>query len=109
MALDSSGFEESLDASAPNRWAAVVPIAHGWKPNEAAKLKDVAIWTFQSESDEMIAASFTREMVGAIQASGGKPLYTEFTWLSHAETAKQTFLEDDLVDWLLQQRRRDPK
>ncbi len=95
----------SLGAAHPTHWAAVVPIAHGWQTNEAEKLKDLPCRAFQSDSDEMIAASLTREMVSAIQAKGGKPLYTEFSGLTHAQTAKEAFLQQELIAWMLLQRR----
>ena len=66
-----------------NHWSAIVPICHGWKPNQAARLKDLPCWCFHGDADEMIPASQSREMVRAIQEAGGKPLYQEFIGVDH--------------------------
>ena len=62
----------SLAAAEPDRWSAIVPICHGWKPNQAARLKNVPCWCFHGDADEVIPPSQSREMVRAIQEAGWK-------------------------------------
>lgn len=102
-------YEHPLFDTHPARWAVIVPIAHGWRTNEVERLKDVPCWAFQSESDEMIAAGLTREMVSAIQVKGGQPLHTEFSSLTHAETAREAVMQQELIAWMLWQHRANPK
>lgn len=97
----------SLGAAHANRWAAIIPISHGWKhgAKNAEKLKPLPTWAFHSDADELISATQTRELIAAIQQTGAKPLYTEYSGLTHAQTPKQAFLEEELIAWMLEQRR----
>jgi len=95
----------SLGAAHPERWAAIVPIAHGWQPQQAEKLAKLPCWAFHSADDEMIAASHSRDMLSAVQAKEGKPLYTEFSGLTHTQSAQQAYLQPELIEWMLLQRR----
>ncbi len=95
----------SLAAAEPGRWAAIVPICHGWKPNQAACLKDLACWCFHGDADEVIPASQSREMVRSIQEAGGKPLYREFIGVDHNHCADHAYAMPELYEWLLLQNR----
>ncbi len=91
----------SLAAADPGRWCAIVPICHGWKPSMAARLKDVPIWCFHGDADEMIPASQSREMISAIQATGGKPLYQEVAGAGHNDCADRVYAMPELYEWIL--------
>ena len=67
----------------PNYWAAVAPIAGGGDPSLAARLVNVPIWAFQSANDDVVPISASRDMIAAIRAAGGNPLYTEYLTLGH--------------------------
>ncbi len=95
----------SLAAAEPGHWSAIVPICHGWKPNQAVRLKDVPCWCFHGDADEMIPASQSREMVRAIQEAGGKPLYQEFIGVDHNQCADHAYAMPELYEWLLLQNR----
>jgi poly(3-hydroxybutyrate) depolymerase/thiol-disulfide isomerase/thioredoxin len=95
----------SLAAADPDRWSAIVPICHGWKPDQAARLKDVPCWCFHGDADEMIPPSQSREMIRAIQEAGGKPLYQEFAGIDHNHSADQAYAMPELFEWLLLQNR----
>ncbi len=91
----------SLAATDPGRWCAIVPICHGWKPSMAGRLKDVPIWCFHGDADEMIPASQSREMISAIQAAGGKPLYQEVAGAGHNDCADRVYAMRELYEWIL--------
>ena len=94
----------SLAAADSGRWCAIVPICHGWKPSMSARLKDVPIWCFHGDADEMIPASQSREMISAIQAAGGKPLYQEVAGAGHNDCADRVYAMPELYEWILQSR-----
>ena len=96
----------SLAATHPDRWAAIVPICHGWKTDMAAQLKDLPCWCFHGEADQLIPAQRSRDMISAIKAIGGRPLYTEFGGVGHDDCADRAYAMPDLWEWLLKQNRR---
>jgi predicted peptidase len=94
----------SLAAAAPERFAALVPVAGGGNLSDAKKLTNLAIWAFHGAKDSTVSPSETREMVDAIRAAGGSPRLTIYPDRRH-DTCDITFSRADLYDWLLQQRR----
>jgi thiol-disulfide isomerase/thioredoxin/dienelactone hydrolase len=95
----------SLAAAEPHRWAAIVPICHGWKPDMAARLKDIPCWCFHGDADKVIPVQQSREMIRAIQNAGGRPLYQEFAGVDHDGCAERAYALPDLYEWLLLQSR----
>jgi len=93
----------SLAAAEPDRWSAIVPICHGWQPNQAPRLRGISCWCFHGDADEVIPASQSREMVRAIQEAGGKPLYQEFIGVDHNHCADHAYAMRELYEWLLLQ------
>lgn len=67
----------------PNYFAAAAPIAGGGDPSKAAVLVNMPIWAFQGSADNVVPISASRDMIAAIKAAGGHPLYTEFPNYSH--------------------------
>jgi thiol-disulfide isomerase/thioredoxin/pimeloyl-ACP methyl ester carboxylesterase len=92
----------SLGAAEPGRWSAIVPICHGWKPDQASRLKDLPCWCFHSDVDQ---PEPSREMIRAIQQAGGKPLYQEFLGVDHNHCADRAYSLPELCEWLLLQNR----
>jgi predicted peptidase len=95
----------SLAAARPARWAAIVPICHGWNTEIAAKLKDLPCWCFHGEADQVIPRQQSRDMILAIKAAGGRPLYTEFSGVGHDACADRAYAMPDLYEWSLLQNR----
>jgi predicted peptidase len=92
----------------PERFAAVAPLASsGGDPSRAATLSNVAIWAFHSCNDKKPTPESARNMVEAIQRTGGIAALTETpSNLTYAHDCWTTAFRDyDLVDWLLSQRR----
>jgi hypothetical protein len=54
----------------------------------------------------MIPAQQSREMVQAIKAAGGRPLYQELIGVGHDEAADHAYALPDLYEWILLQNRR---
>jgi thiol-disulfide isomerase/thioredoxin/predicted esterase len=95
----------SLATADPNRWAAIVPICHGGVTRTVAKLKSVPCWCFHGDADKVIPIRQSREMVRALEAAGGRPLYQEFIGVGHNECADSAYAKDDLYEWMLLQHR----
>ena len=88
----------------PDFFAAAVPIAGGWDPSEAAKLKDVPIWVFHGDQDKVVPTKYSQEMVTALKAAGGTPKYTEYKGVGH-DSWSRTYDAAETWDWLFKQRK----
>jgi pimeloyl-ACP methyl ester carboxylesterase/thiol-disulfide isomerase/thioredoxin len=91
----------SLAATYPERWAAIVPICGGGNPGTAARIKDIPCWCFHGDADR---PDVSREMIRALQETGGRPLYHEFPGVGH-NCWDQTYAMPELYEWMLAQRR----
>ena len=80
----------------PNLFAAAVPIAGGWDPSEADRLKHVPIWVFHGDNDNVVPTKYSQEMVAALKKAGGDPKYTEFKGVGH-NSWDRTY--DSLATW----------
>lgn len=67
----------------PDYFAAAAPICGAGDPAKAAVLRNLPIWAFHGSADSTIPVSASRQMIAAIQAAGGHPLYTEFAGQGH--------------------------
>jgi predicted peptidase len=103
--LSMGGFGTwSLAAAHPERFAAIVPICGGGKPENATKLAALPIWAFHGAKDQAVPVQRSREMVAAIRAAGGNVKYTEYPDAPH-DCWTQTYNNPDLYKWLLAQKR----
>ncbi len=67
----------------PSYFAAAIPIAGAGDPSKAAVLKNLPIWAFHGSADATVPVSGSRDMIAAIKAAGGHPLYTEYPGAGH--------------------------
>jgi predicted peptidase len=67
----------------PDYFAAAIPIAGAGDPSKAAVLVHLPIWAFQGSKDQIVPISGSRNMIAAIRAAGGHPLYTEYPGAAH--------------------------
>jgi hypothetical protein len=91
-------------ATAPEMFAAAIPVCGGGDPKLAPKIADVAVWAFHGEDDRNVPVSGSRDMIAAIKSAGGEPKYTEFKDAGHNiwDQVKSTA---GLMDWLFEQQR----
>jgi MYXO-CTERM domain-containing protein len=90
----------------PNMFAAAVPMSGGGSPTSAALIKDLPIWDFHGQFDDVVPTQASREMVSALKALGSPVIYTEYpdghtAWTEQYATA-------GLVDWLFAQTNGSP-
>jgi predicted esterase len=90
----------SLGAAEPKRWSALVPVASGGDPALAPKLKQTPIWAFQGATDEVVPARAAKQMIDAVRAAGGHPIYTEVPDVGH-EIWKTAYNDNRLYEWML--------
>lgn len=88
----------------PEKFAAAVPICGGGDKEVAARAKDVPIWAFHGVEDKAVKVERTREMIAAIKAAGGSPLYSEYPYVAH-NSWDNAFKEPELLPWLFAQKR----
>jgi predicted peptidase len=63
----------------PERFACAVPVCGGGDTSKARIFDRIPIWTFHEVDDPTVPVHFTRDLVNAIKAVGGKNLtYTEY-------------------------------
>jgi len=94
-----------LAADHPNRFAAVVPVCGGARPEDAEALKNMPIWAFHGDKDFIVPIKLTSRIVDAIREAGGTSI--RFTTLEEVGHASWTaaYALPDLYRWLNKQRR----
>jgi predicted peptidase len=88
----------------PGKFAAAVPIAGGGAVRLADQCAQTPIWNFHSDDDPVVPVAFSRDMIAAVRAAGGDPIYTEYTGYGHASWVP-AYAEPDLLLWLFAQAR----
>jgi predicted peptidase len=91
-------------ARRPELLAAAVPICGGGDPRVAARFKDTPVWVFHGSIDPAVNVQRSRDMVEALRAAGGHPLYTEYEGVEHNSWTR-TFDNRLVWDWLFAQHR----
>jgi len=86
----------------PNYFAAAVPVCGGGDPSMAVNMVNQPIWAFHARNDGTVPVERTREMIDAVRAVGGNPLYTEYSSGGHGIWGK-AYNTDALYDWMFSQ------
>lgn len=89
----------------PELFAAAMPMCGGGDVSRAARTKDLPIWCFHGDSDRNVSVKYSRDMVAAIKAAGGKVIkYREYPGMGH-RCDIPTLRDDTVYEWLFAQRR----
>ncbi len=103
--LSMGGFGSwGLAGKCPERWAAVVPICGGGDPEQAEKMKDLAIWNFHGAKDRVVPIGRSEAMVNAVRDAGGQVKFTVYPEAGH-NSWTQAYSTPELYEWMLEQRR----
>jgi len=86
----------------PGLFAAAIPVCGGGDPDYAAKLTSVPLWVVHGGNDHTVPVTRSREMVSAIQTSGGIVKYSEYPGVDH-DSWSQTYSNPEIWDWLFSQ------
>ena len=93
----------------PQRFAAVVPIAGGWNsendsiPRNICAIKDVPIWAFHGEQDDIVLPKKSQLMVDALQKCGSNVQFTLYPEADHRASWAIAYADPALFEWLLAQ------
>ena len=98
----------AIAAAAPDRFAAIVPVAGGGSTEKATDLAEVPIWAFHGADDDVVPMRYSKEMVDAVNAAGGTAKLTVYPHAGHG-VCDQTYADATLYSWLLSQERRGQK
>jgi len=92
-----------LAADHPDRFAAVIPVCGGGKPEDADKLKDLPIWVFHGTEDKAVPFERSQQMVDAITKAGGTKIrFTSLEGIGH-NCWSATYATPEIYDWLNRQ------
>jgi predicted peptidase len=107
--LSMGGFGTwNLAAAYPDRFAAIVPICGGGKPDSAEKIKHIPAWVFHGAKDGAVKLERSQAMVDALKAAGGEPKFTIYPDAGH-DSWTETYNNPEVYDWLLKQKRKADK
>jgi predicted peptidase len=94
-----------LAARAPQRFSCLAPMASsGGNSQKVMRLVHIPVWAFHSRRDLTCDIRGDRRTVAALKAAGGQACLTEVESTDH-DCWHAAFLDYDLLDWLLYQRR----
>jgi predicted peptidase len=91
-------------ARKPQLLAAAIPICGGGDPAQVAGFVGTPVWAFHGSVDSAVPVERSRHMIRALEAAGGRPIYTEYEGVDH-NSWTQTFDNRLVWDWLFAQRR----
>jgi predicted peptidase len=92
----------------PDLFAAAVPLSGGGATATAPEIKNIPVWAFHGEDDDVVSARLTRDMVTALKKAGGDPKYTGLKEKKHVIWAPiyNGTVAPDLYRWLFSQNKK---
>ena len=97
-----------LAAELPHRFAAAAPICGRGDTFWARALTHLPIWVFHGAKDPTVPIARSEEMVEALQRQGGNVRFTVYPEARH-DSWTETYNNPAFFDWLLSQRRGQPR
>ncbi len=94
-----------LAAAQPERFAAAVPICGRSNPSAASRLKDLPLWVFHGDDDDVVPLSESEKMVAALRAVESEVKLTVFPGVGHDSWAL-AYTMSDMYSWLFSQVKR---
>jgi predicted peptidase len=99
--LSMGGFGTwDLASMYPDRFAAIAPVCGGGLPFYAGRLKNIPVWAFHGDKDNVVPLEKSREMVNAVNIAGGNAKLTIYPNLGH-DSWTVTYDNKELYDWFL--------
>ena len=92
-------------AREPGRFAAALAVCGGGDPATADRFKDVPLWVAHGDADPAVPVERSREMVAALRAAGGSPIYVEYPGVDHFSWVPAYGTPGGAVEWLFRQKR----
>lgn len=88
----------------PEMFAAIIPICGGGDPSKAWTLTNMPVWCFHNEGDHIVPVSESRNMIDALKPMNPNVKYTEYPVEGHGSW-QQTYENDEVYKWMLEQKR----
>ncbi len=99
--LSMGGFGTwDLAIKHPNIFAALAPVCGGGDTSKVCEIKDVPIWVFHGAKDPVVPIQRSEEMVEALKACGGNPMFTVYPDAAH-DSWTETYNNPKLYEWFL--------
>lgn len=86
-----------------DRYAAIVPLSAWGYPDEVTQAADVPVWAFHGDGDFIVPAHRHEKLVEAHREAGGESRWSVIS--GGHDITRQVYTQQELYDWLLQQRR----
>ncbi len=85
----------------PDFFAAIAPVCGGGYAQKSDRIKDLPVWVFHGDSDEIIPIEKSKEMVAALNAAGNKQVkFTIYKNTGH-DSWTPTYNNPELYRWFL--------
>lgn len=103
----SLGGEGTFDllTREPGLFACGVPLAAVADTSRATLIKDVPVWAFHGNEDNVNETKYTRMMIAALLRNGGTPKYTELPGQKHM-IRDLVYADPLLWEWMFMQRKK---
>jgi predicted peptidase len=93
-----------LLARRPDRFAAGAIVCGGADEATAERIKHIPVWVFHGARDTAVKPARSRNMVAALEKTGGKPKYTEYPDVGH-NSWDNAYRDPKLFAWLFAQQK----
>jgi predicted peptidase len=105
--LSMGGFGSwELAMRRPELFAALAPVCGGGDERQAAKIKNIPIWTAHGDADGAVWVGRTRQLVESVKKSGGNIKYTEYKGVGHNSWTPFYTDKNEVVSWMFEQRKK---
>lgn len=91
-------------ARSPQTWAAAIPICGGGDPSSVRRFKQIPIWIFHGDADEVVPAKNSELMAAALEDVNGKAELTMYPGVGH-DSWTQTYKNLEVIKWLFAQKK----
>jgi predicted peptidase len=89
----------------PDRFAAIIPLAGGGEPENAAKLQMVPTWAFHGDADDVVSYDTTKNMIDAMKSLDHPNVkLTTLHGAGHG-IPEMVYTRPELYRWLLEQQK----
>lgn len=89
----------------PEYFAALAPICGGGTPDYVSVLKDIPVWVFHGEQDNVVPLAEADTLVKTLKSCGGNVKFTVYPDLGHNSWTR-TYSNPDFYNWLLAQKKK---
>jgi predicted peptidase len=94
----------SLAIQYPERFAAIAPVSGRGYSQDAVALKELPVWVFHGEKDDIVPIKDGNKMVKALEDCGANVIFTVYPEAGH-DAWTETYNNPELYNWFLKIRK----